>query len=105
VWIRPCQVIAAYFETFFGRRISKYESLQGFILLSRVLWAYIIYFHILKVAGATNLLLVTFLIPVSAVLLGTSFLGEVLETSHVMGMAVIALGLAGIDGRLFRRPS
>jgi len=38
VWIRPCQVIAAYFETFFGRRISKYESLQGFILLSRVLW-------------------------------------------------------------------
>ena len=64
--------------------------------------AYILYFHILSVAGATNLLLVTFLIPVSAVLLGTTFLGEVLEASHVAGMAVIALGLAAIDGRLLR---
>jgi len=49
VWIRPCQVIAAYFETFFGRRISKYESLQGFILLSRVLW------KIIEIIGTNDL--------------------------------------------------
>jgi drug/metabolite transporter (DMT)-like permease len=44
-------------------------------------------------------MLVTFLIPVSAVLLGASILGEKLETKHVLGMATIAAGLASIDGR------
>ena len=61
--------------------------------------AYIIYFRLLATAGATNLLLVTFLIPVSAVLLGTAFLGERLGLSHFLGMGLISLGLAAIDGR------
>jgi drug/metabolite transporter (DMT)-like permease len=64
--------------------------------------AYLIYFRILARAGATNLLLVTFLIPVSAILLGAVFLGEVLEPRHFLGMAAIALGLAAIDGRPHR---
>jgi drug/metabolite transporter (DMT)-like permease len=63
---------------------------------------YILYFRILARAGATNLLLVTFLIPVSAILLGTLILGEQLSPRHVVGMAAIALGLAAIDGRLLR---
>jgi drug/metabolite transporter (DMT)-like permease len=45
-------------------------------------------------------LLVTFLIPVSAVFLGSLFLNEQLEAKHFVGMALIALGLAAIDGRL-----
>lgn len=61
--------------------------------------AYVIYFHLLGTAGATNLMLVTFLIPVTAVLLGVTFLGERLEPRHILGMALIALGLAAIDGR------
>ncbi len=61
--------------------------------------AYVIYFRILARAGATNLLLVTFLIPVSAIMLGTIVLGERLSSHHFAGMAVIALGLAAIDGR------
>jgi drug/metabolite transporter (DMT)-like permease len=61
--------------------------------------AYLIYFRVLARAGATNLLLVTFLIPVSAILLGTLFLGETLEVRHFVGMGAIALGLAAIDGR------
>ena len=61
--------------------------------------AYVIYFHILARAGATNILLVTFLIPVSAILLGTLVLGERLALHHLAGMAIIALGLAAIDGR------
>jgi drug/metabolite transporter (DMT)-like permease len=64
--------------------------------------AYLIYFRILARAGATNLLLVTFLIPVSAIMLGTLILGEQLSPRHVVGMAAIALGLAAIDGRLLR---
>ncbi len=64
--------------------------------------AYIIYFRILSVAGATNLLLVTFLIPVSALVLGTFVLGERLGVTAFAGMAIIFLGLAAIDGRLIR---
>jgi drug/metabolite transporter (DMT)-like permease len=45
-------------------------------------------------------LLVTFLIPVSAVLLGTTLLGERLAPEHLLGMTLIGLGLAAIDGRL-----
>jgi drug/metabolite transporter (DMT)-like permease len=64
--------------------------------------AYLIYFRILARAGATNVALVTFLIPVSAILLGTLLLGEQLEPRHLAGMAAIAVGLAAIDGRLLR---
>ncbi|MBW6398537.1 DMT family transporter [Roseomonas sp. HJA6] len=61
--------------------------------------AYVLYFRILALAGAVNLLLVTFLIPVSAILLGTLVLHEALEPRHLLGMALIGLGLAAIDGR------
>jgi drug/metabolite transporter (DMT)-like permease len=63
---------------------------------------YVLYFRILARAGATNLLLVTFLIPVSAILLGTLILGEQLATRHIVGMIAILIGLAAIDGRLLR---
>jgi drug/metabolite transporter (DMT)-like permease len=62
--------------------------------------AYILYFRILASAGATNLLLVTFLIPVSAILLGALFLGERLSPRHFLGMALIGLALAVMDGRV-----
>jgi len=61
--------------------------------------AYVIYFRLLASAGATNLALVTFLIPVSAILLGTLVLGERLDLRHFGGMLLIGLGLAAIDGR------
>ena len=77
-------------------------SILGIAVLCTAL-AYILYFRLLANAGATNLLLVTFLIPVSAILLGVLFLGEVLLVQHVAGMALIGLGLAAIDGRLWRR--
>ena len=62
--------------------------------------AYILYFTILKRAGATNIVLVTFLVPVSAIVLGIAFLDEKLGIHHVVGMATIAIGLALIDGRV-----
>ena len=67
--------------------------------------AYILYFKLLASAGATNILLVTLLVPVSAILLGWLFLKESLQTPHIIGMAMIALGLSAIDGRLWRRAS
>jgi drug/metabolite transporter (DMT)-like permease len=61
---------------------------------------YVLYFRILATAGATNLLLVTFLIPVSAIVMGAVGLGEHLAPRHFLGLAFIGAGLAAIDGRL-----
>ncbi len=71
-------------------------------LLSTAL-AYVIYYRILATAGSVNLMLVTLLIPVAAILLGALILGERLSANHFAGMAAIALGLAAIDGRPFAR--
>lgn len=79
-----------------------WAALAGLALLSTAL-AYVLYFRILAAAGATNLLLVTFLIPVTAILLGAAFLGERLELRQFAGMALIGLGLAAIDGRITAR--
>ena len=77
------------------------SSLLGIALLSTAL-AYVIYFRLLKTAGATNLLLVTLLIPVSAIILGVFLLDESLKPQHLSGMAVINLGLLIMDGRLLQ---
>jgi drug/metabolite transporter (DMT)-like permease len=63
-------------------------------------FAYLIFFRLLARAGATNVGLVTFLIPVSAILLGVLVLGETLAMRHMAGMALIGGGLVLIDGRL-----
>ncbi len=73
-------------------------AVLGLAALSTAL-AYVLYFRILAMAGAVNLLLVTFLIPVSAILLGTLVLQEALHPRHLLGMALIGAGLAAIDGR------
>ena len=79
--------------------LSAWGAIFGIALLSTGL-GYILYFRILATAGATNLLLVTFLIPVSALLLGTLVLKETLTAGQIAGMALIGAGLAAIDGRL-----
>jgi drug/metabolite transporter (DMT)-like permease len=65
--------------------------------------AYVLFYWTLARAGATNTMLVTLLVPVTALLLGTLVLGEVLAPRHFAGMAVIAAGLLVIDGRLLAR--
>lgn len=77
-------------------------SVLGLGVLSSGL-AYVLYFRLLARAGATNLLLVTLLIPPAAMLLGWAFLGERLAPHHLLGLALIGLGLSVIDGRLWRR--
>jgi drug/metabolite transporter (DMT)-like permease len=80
---------------------ATWGAVLGVGLLSTAL-AYVLYFRILAVAGATNLMLVTFLIPVTAILLGALVLHETLLPRHVAGMALIGAGLALLDGRLPR---
>lgn len=62
--------------------------------------AYVIFFRILASAGAVNVALVTLLVPVSAILLGTLVLGEALALRHYAGMGLIGIGLLAIDGRV-----
>jgi drug/metabolite transporter (DMT)-like permease len=80
---------------------ATWAAIVGIATLSTAL-GYVLYFRILATAGATNLLLVTFLIPASAILLGALVLGERLSAQHFAGMALIGVGLAAIDGRLIR---
>jgi drug/metabolite transporter (DMT)-like permease len=81
--------------------VATVAALIGLALFSTAI-AYVLYFRILATAGATNLLLVTFLIPVSAILLGIFVLGEGLQAKHLFGMSLIGVGLAAIDGRPWR---
>ena len=81
---------------------------------TRVMWAivalaivstaagYLLYFAVLSRAGATNVSLVTLLIPPSAMLLGALFLAEQIESRDLLGLVFIAGGLAAIDGRPLR---
>jgi drug/metabolite transporter (DMT)-like permease len=81
---------------------SAIAALVALAVISTAL-AYVIYFRILATAGATNLLLVTILIPVSALFLGALILGESVGSRQIAGLALIGLGLAAIDGRPFAR--
>lgn len=79
--------------------VEVWGAVLGLALISTA-FAYIIFFRVLASAGVTNIMLVTFLIPVSAIWLGVSFLGEQLQVKHLAGMGLIGLGLAAIDGRI-----
>ncbi len=79
-------------------------SIIGLAAISTSL-AYVIYFHVLAAAGPTNLLLVTFLIPISAITLGGMVLGEALRWGDFMGMGIIFLGLITMDGRVIKKVS
>lgn len=81
-------------------------AIIGLAALSTAL-AYLVFFHVLRRAGATNVMLVTLLVPVTAILLGSAVLGEALSSREIIGALVIGSGLLVIDGRIFGvlRPS
>ncbi len=80
---------------------AGWGAMLGLALLSTG-FAYLLFFRLLARIGATNLVLVTFLVPISALLLDAAVLGERIGPSAIAGMVLIALGLACIDGRLLR---
>jgi drug/metabolite transporter (DMT)-like permease len=82
--------------------LSVVASVLALAIVSTAL-AYVIFFRILASAGAVNVALVTLLVPVSAILLGTLILGEQLALKHFAGMGLIGIGLIAIDGRLIDR--
>jgi drug/metabolite transporter (DMT)-like permease len=79
--------------------VSAWAAITALALFCTAL-GYVLYFRLIDHAGATNALLVTLLVPPVAIFLGTLFLGEQLAPQDFLGLALIALGLAAIDGRL-----
>lgn len=88
----------------FSRPLPGLPSILALTALALVstAYAYILFFRILTRAGATNVSLVTLLVPCSAIALGSLVLGESLGFREIAGFATIALGLLVIDGRLLR---
>ena len=79
--------------------ISALGAITALALLCTA-FGYVLYFRLIETSGATNALLVTLLVPPVAIFLGAVFLHEALAPQDFIGLALIALGLAAIDGRL-----
>ncbi len=68
--------------------------------------AFVVYYHVLEMTSATNLSMVTYLIPVIGVILGVVFLNEKFGWNAYLGCALILLGVMVVNGvfnRIFRR--
>lgn len=99
VLLLPVALLIDHPWTFAMPTLPAWAAIVGSSALSTAL-GYVLYFRLLATAGATNLLLVTLLIPVSAIIMGTFGLGEQLDVRHFAGLAFIGAGLAAIDGRI-----
>jgi drug/metabolite transporter (DMT)-like permease len=96
--------ITALFETPWAMPVPSPTVIAALVTLGVVCTAlpYFLYYRVLATAGATNVLLVTFMSPVSTILLGMLILSEQLTPRQIAGMVIIFVGLAVIDGRLWR---
>jgi drug/metabolite transporter (DMT)-like permease len=81
--------------------VTTWLAVLGLAALSTAL-AYIVFFQILRRSGATNVMLVTLLIPVTAILLGSLVLGERISLREIAGALVIGSALLVIDGRVLK---
>jgi drug/metabolite transporter (DMT)-like permease len=97
-------IVAAVFERPWQLQMpgaATWLAMIGLAALSTAL-AYIVFFQILIRSGSTNVMLVTLLIPVTAMLLGYLVLGESISLREIIGALVIASGLLLIDGRVLK---
>ena len=97
----PLAAVTDRFWTLPLPAVSVWAALLGISLLGTAL-AYLLYFRLMATAGPTNAMLVTFLLPISALLLGWVFLSEHVPGRAYAGMALIGAGLAILDGRVSR---
>ncbi|KZY61739.1 ABC transporter permease [Oleiphilus sp. HI0071] len=102
LWLLPVCIFGGHVQELSTANSSAWLAVAALGTFCTAL-AYIGYFSLLSSSGATNLSLVTFLVPISAILLGWLFLGEQLKPIHYFGMACIFTGLAAIDGRPFKK--
>jgi len=102
LWLVPVVVLIDHPWTLAPLSTQTWAAWFGLALPSTA-FAYLMFFRLLRTVGPTNLVLVTLLVPVSALLLGALFLGEAVTLHALAGMALIGLSLAAIDGRIWSR--
>ena len=81
---------------------GTWQALIGLAALSTTV-AYLIFFRIIAKAGPSFVVLVTMLVPLSAIVLGIAVLGESLSLHEVVGAAIIIAALVLIDGRVLTK--
>jgi drug/metabolite transporter (DMT)-like permease len=97
-------VIAAVFERPWQLAMpgaTTWLAMFGLSAFSTAL-AYIVFFQVLRRSGSTNVMLVTLLIPVTAILLGYLVLDESISLREIIGALVIGSALLLIDGRVLK---
>lgn len=82
--------------------VSTWLALFGLATISTAL-GFILFFQIIRGSGAGNVMLVTLLVPVTAIILGYAVLGEVVTPREIFGALVIASALLIMDGRILAR--
>ena len=78
---------------------TTWAALAYLALLSSA-FAYILFYNVLQMAGAGNLSLVTLLVAPVAVVLGAVVYHEALPATAYLGLALLALGMLVIDGKV-----
>jgi drug/metabolite transporter (DMT)-like permease len=81
--------------------MTTWLAVLGLAALSTAL-AYLVFFQVLRRSGATNVMLVTLLVPITALLLGAFVLGEHIALREIVGALVIGSALLLIDGRVLK---
>ena len=73
--------------------------------------AYVLYYYLLARVGATRTIIVTYLLPVTALIYGVLLLHEPLRLQSLLGMVLVLAGIAittgglALVGRARRRPA
>jgi drug/metabolite transporter (DMT)-like permease len=100
VLMLPLAVVADQFWQLPVPSVTVIGAVVALGVLSTAL-AYVLFFRIMAEAGSNNVMLVTLLIPISAITLGALRFGETLTLNQFVGAGIVAASLLVIDGRVF----
>lgn len=95
-------VFAFHFDELVSLDLVVIKYALAFALFCSVI-AYFLYFKILERTGAGNLLICTIIIPLSSILLNAILLVQMITLAEMVGLAIIAIGLLVLDGRIINR--
>ena len=93
---------AFHFDELVSLDIVVIKYALAFALFCSVI-ACFLYFKILERTGAGNLLICMIIIPLSSILLNAILLGQMITLAEMVGLAIIAIGLLVLDGRIVNR--
>ncbi len=94
--------LALYFERPFSLSWPSLQAVGSLVALAVIgtAMAFVVYYKIIEVAGATYLSMVTYILPVFGVLLGVLILNEQLTWNAYVGCGLILSGVMVVNGRL-----